>query len=119
MQDVAEKKIDRLSNMQCCHLTSDNRAFNSEQINNHAKQLNPRWHVNNDNSISHTFHFKNYYQTIAFVNILAQIAHQQDHHPELEVSYNRCTVTYSTHSVAGLSLNDFICAAKINNAQQL
>jgi 4a-hydroxytetrahydrobiopterin dehydratase len=56
---------------------------------------------------------------MAFVNVIAQIAHQQDHHPDLAVSYNRCTVTYTTHSVGGLSIKDFICAAKINVAQNL
>jgi 4a-hydroxytetrahydrobiopterin dehydratase len=56
---------------------------------------------------------------MAFVNVIAQVAHQQDHHPELTVSYNRCTVSYTTHSVGGLSKKDFICAAKINAAQNL
>lgn len=56
---------------------------------------------------------------MAFVNVIAQIAHQQNHHPELQIHYNGCTVTYSTHSLAGLSINDFICAAKINAAQNL
>jgi 4a-hydroxytetrahydrobiopterin dehydratase len=63
--------------------------------------------------ISRTFAFKNYYQTIAFVNALAWIAHREDHHPELEVGYNRCRVRYSTHAIGGLSENDFICAAKV------
>ncbi|MCW8875002.1 MAG: 4a-hydroxytetrahydrobiopterin dehydratase [Gammaproteobacteria bacterium] len=61
--------------------------------------------------------FKNYYQTIAFVNALAWIANQEDHHPDLEVSYNRCTVHFSTHSIGGLSLNDFICAARLDALQ--
>jgi 4a-hydroxytetrahydrobiopterin dehydratase len=56
--------------------------------------------------------FDNYHQTMAFVNALAYIAHQQDHHPDLGVHYNRCEIRFSTHDVGGLSLNDFICAAK-------
>ncbi|MBP7370970.1 MAG: 4a-hydroxytetrahydrobiopterin dehydratase [Arenimonas sp.] len=59
-----------------------------------------------------TVHFQNYYQTIAFVNALAYIAHQEDHHPDLSVHYNRCEIRFSTHDVGGLSINDFICAAK-------
>jgi 4a-hydroxytetrahydrobiopterin dehydratase len=58
--------------------------------------------------------FKNYYETMAFVNAIAWISHREDHHPDLEVGYNRCLVRYSTHSVGGLSENDFICAAKID-----
>ncbi|MBV8780768.1 MAG: 4a-hydroxytetrahydrobiopterin dehydratase [Phycisphaerae bacterium] len=65
-------------------------------------------------SISKVFQFKNYYETMAFVNAIAFVAHREDHHPDLLVQYNRCTVTYSTHSVGGLSENDFICAAKVD-----
>ena len=64
-------------------------------------------------SISKTYEFKNFYETMAFVNAVAYIAHVEDHHPDLAVSYNRCSVTYSTHAIGGLSENDFICAAKI------
>lgn len=73
------------------------------------------WALNDSaTEIRRTFKFKNYYETMAFVNALAWIAHREDHHPDLEVGYNRCTVRFSTHAVKGLSENDFICAAKIN-----
>jgi 4a-hydroxytetrahydrobiopterin dehydratase len=61
-----------------------------------------------------SFTFPNFHDTMAFVNAVAWIAHQQDHHPDMAVSYNRCTVRWSTHSVGGLSLNDFICAARVD-----
>ncbi len=60
-----------------------------------------------------TFTFKNYYQTMAFVNAVAWIANQEDHHPDMEVGYKTCKVKYVTHAIGGLSENDFICAAKI------
>ena len=56
---------------------------------------------------------------MAFVNALAWIAHQTDHHPDLQVGYNRCNVTFSTHSIGGLSDNDFICAARLNSLGEL
>jgi 4a-hydroxytetrahydrobiopterin dehydratase len=56
--------------------------------------------------------FANYHHTMAFVNALAWISHREDHHPDLEVGYNQCRVTYWTHAAGGLSENDFICAAK-------
>ena len=56
--------------------------------------------------------FANYHHTMAFVNALAWVSHREDHHPDLEVGYNKCRVTYWTHAVSGLSDNDFICAAK-------
>jgi 4a-hydroxytetrahydrobiopterin dehydratase len=65
-----------------------------------------------DKAIEKTFAFKNYYETMAFVNALAWISHTENHHPDLAVSYDRCDVRYSTHSVGGISINDFICAAK-------
>ena len=64
--------------------------------------------------ISKTFKFKNFYETMAFVNALAWVANTEDHHPDLEIGYSRCHVRYSTHAIGGLSNNDFICAAKIN-----
>lgn len=72
----------------------------------------PGWDLRADH-IEKTYQFKNYYETMAFVNAVAWVAHQEDHHPDLEVGYNRCKVRYSTHSVGGLSENDFICAAKV------
>jgi len=57
---------------------------------------------------------RDYYQTIAFVNALAWVAHAEDHHPDIEAGYNRCLVRYSTHAIGGLSDNDFICAARID-----
>jgi 4a-hydroxytetrahydrobiopterin dehydratase len=64
--------------------------------------------------IAKTYGFKNYYETMAFVNAAAWVSHREDHHPDIEVGYNKCRVRYSTHAVNGLSGNDFICAAKID-----
>src|SRR5687768_13377309 len=60
------------------------------------------------------FYFKNYYHTMAFVNRIAWLSHQENHHPSLTVDFNKCVVQYSTHALNGLSENDFICASKIN-----
>jgi 4a-hydroxytetrahydrobiopterin dehydratase len=67
-----------------------------------------------DGAISKRFEFKNYYRTMAFVNAVAWIAHSEEHHPDLEVSYRSCRVRYTTHAIGGLSENDFICAAKVD-----
>jgi len=76
----------------------------------------PGWTKASDGgSIAKTFKFTDYFHTMAFVNAVASIAHREDHHPDLEVHYNRCVVQYSTHDVGGLSLNDFICAAKVED----
>jgi 4a-hydroxytetrahydrobiopterin dehydratase len=64
--------------------------------------------------LQRTFSFKDFHATMAFVNAVAWIAHHQDHHPDMTVGYNRCTLQWATHSVGGLSLNDFICAARVD-----
>ena len=77
----------------------------------------PGWSLEAEQLLK-TYNFKNYYETMAFVNAVAWISHREDHHPDLVVSYNRCDVRYSTHSVGGLSENDFICAAKVELLSQ-
>ena len=67
-----------------------------------------------DGAIQKRYDFADYHRTMAFVNALAWVAHGEDHHPDLLVSYNRCTVRFNTHSVGGISINDFICAAKVD-----
>lgn len=67
-----------------------------------------------DGAIEKRFTFPNFHETMAFVNALAWIAHREDHHPDLQLSYGHCTVRYNTHSVGGMSINDFICAAQLD-----
>ena len=108
-----------LASKQCSNLSAGAPVLNHNEASALLIQLEPQWHIIDNRAINFSYSFKNYYQTMAFVNVIAQIAHQQNHHPELLINYNCCTVTYSTHSIAGLSINDFICAAKINTAQKL
>lgn len=77
--------------------------------------LSPQWQVDSARQqLTRDFRFDHFHATMAFVNAVAWIAHGEDHHPDLEVGYGHCRVTFSTHSVGGLSENDFICAAKID-----
>lgn len=64
--------------------------------------------------INRTYEFNNFHEVMAFANAAAWVAHQEDHHPELLLSYKQCVVHYMTHAIDGLSENDFICAAKVN-----
>jgi 4a-hydroxytetrahydrobiopterin dehydratase len=68
-----------------------------------------------DKALNKSFAFADYYRTMAFVNAVAFVAHQQDHHPDLSVHYNRVDVVYSTHDAGGVTLNDCICAAKVES----
>ena len=51
---------------------------------------------------------------MAFVNASAWVSHREDHHPDMSVHYNKCVVAYSTHDAGGITLNDVICAAKLD-----
>jgi len=66
------------------------------------------------NCISKLYRFTNYHETLAFVNAGAWISHRTDHHPDLEVGYNRCRVSYTTHDAGGLTNKDFDCAARLD-----
>jgi 4a-hydroxytetrahydrobiopterin dehydratase len=78
-------------------------------------QLHGDWQLSADSQhIQRDFLFRDFHQTMAFVNALAWVAHREDHHPDLEVGYRHCLVRYTTHSVGGLSENDFICAAHLD-----
>ena len=74
-------------------------------------QTVPRWSVT-DGFLVARFTFGSWFETLGFVNAVAWMAQTQDHHPELLVAHNRCDVRWNTHSARGISLNDFICAAR-------
>jgi 4a-hydroxytetrahydrobiopterin dehydratase len=110
-------KTSSLSQQRCKPCTAATPPLNQAQISSMLAQLDG-WTLQGD-VISKAFEFKNYYQTIAFVNAIAWVSNQEDHHPELTVGYNKCKVEYSTHAIAGLSENDFICAAKVDALLQV
>jgi 4a-hydroxytetrahydrobiopterin dehydratase len=75
----------------------------------------PQWSMG-EHMIKREMFFRDFRQAMEFVNSVAAIANEQDHHPDLFISYNKVTLTLSTHKIGGLSLNDFIVAAKIDQA---
>lgn len=105
------------------HVAGVRNALNATQIIAKLAHLN-EWKLsggdadNNGNeqavAIEKTFTFANYFETIAFVNVVAFVAHSQDHHPDLTVHYNRCVVRFNTHDVKGISQTDFDCATQID-----
>jgi len=100
-----------LAGRKCRPLRAGTPALTEAQIERFLKGT-PGW-AYNGKVIRKTYSFKNYHETMAFVNAVAWIAHREDHHPGLSVGYSRCRVEFSTHAIGGISENDFICAAKI------
>ena len=105
------KDYSDLLNRRCAACAPGTPRLGDEQIDALLKQVDG-WELRADH-IEKTYGFANYHETMAFVNAVAWVAHREDHHPDLEVGYSKCKVKYSTHSVGGLSENDFICAAKV------
>jgi 4a-hydroxytetrahydrobiopterin dehydratase len=105
--------LTNLLDKKCQHLET---ALPQEQIDAYLWAL-PGWKIDAGKVVK-TFEFKDYYETLAFINAIAYVIHAEDHHPELTVTYNRCVVRFDTHSVnagkGGISENDFICAAKVD-----
>ncbi len=101
-----------LRNQQCQPLKGKQHALSADQIDTFLADL-PGWQRDGD-GICRKFTFDDYHHTMAFVNAVAWIAHGEDHHPDLDVGYDRCGVFFSTHDVGGLSKNDMICAAKVD-----
>ena len=93
------------------------RLMGATELVAHLSKLNgeqvPGWRLI-DGALEKAFGFTNYYETMAFVNACAFIAHTEDHHPDLAVSYKQCTVRFATHDVGGISASDFFCAARLD-----
>jgi len=107
--------VKELSAKKCAPCEGGVEPLKPAKVKQLRKQLHKDWKVAKDSkSIERSLKFKDFYRTMSFVNALAHIANTEDHHPDLELGYNYCRVTYSTHSIGGLSENDFICAAKID-----
>ena len=75
----------------------------------------PQWSMG-ERTIAREFRFRDFRQAMDFVNRVAAIANEQDHHPDVFISYNKVQLTLTTHKIGGLSPNDFIVAAKIDRA---
>ena len=106
---------DTLSEKTCKPCEGGVPALTAGQARTLAEQLAAGWALSSEGPyLRREFRFKDFYRTMSFVNALAHIANIEDHHPDLEIGYNYCRVQYTTHAIRGLSENDFICAAKID-----
>jgi 4a-hydroxytetrahydrobiopterin dehydratase len=107
--------MDTLTAKRCKPCEGGVPALSRAEAEAHRRQLAADWQISADaKSLTRAFRFVDFYRTMSFVNALAHVANIEDHHPDLEVGYNYCRVRYTTHSIGGLSDNDFICAAKID-----
>jgi len=109
MTDLLSKKC------KPCESTVAPLSINDAQV--FVNQLHSDWQLIEGKKIKREFEFKNFIQAIAFVNMVADIAEIEGHHPDLHIFYKKVIVELWTHSIGGLSENDFIVAAKIDATQ--
>lgn len=106
------KTLQELAAMRCQNMVGQS-AMSAMDANAQIQAL-PGWQVASDGlSIGKTFTFPDFHRTMAFINAMAWIANVEDHHPDFEAGYNRCVIRFNTHDVGGVSINDFVCAAKV------
>jgi 4a-hydroxytetrahydrobiopterin dehydratase len=109
----------KLNEKHCKACSGETPKLTKEQASEMLKEI-PGWNFAEDgNSISKQFDFSGFMTTMGFVNAMAWVANTEKHHPDFQVSYNKCVITFTTHAINGLSENDFICAAKIEQLPKL
>lgn len=106
--------MSHLSEKKCIPCEGGVCALNINEVQPYLDQISDWTYDQSKQHICKTYKFKGFGKTMAFVNAVAWIATQEMHHPTLIVTYNSCTVEYTTHASNGLTENDFICAAKID-----
>lgn len=111
--------VEPLHERRCAPLPAGTPALSADAIDARLGELDGWKHDEAASEIRKSFSFADYHRTMAFVNAVAWIAHVEDHHPDMAVGYDRCTVRFSTHSIGGVSENDLICAAKIDRLGSL
>lgn len=105
--------VNDLSTKHCQPSKGEEHALAADEVAAFIKRL-PGWQLRDDGkAIAKDFKFKDFHHTLGFINAVGFMANHEDHHPDLEAGYGHCQVLWSTHDVGGLSLNDFICAARV------
>lgn len=103
-----------LKERKCEPLDDNTQPFDQEKIEAFRKQISPAWEVVNETSLKASFPFENFVRGVEFVQEIATIAEKEQHHPDICIHYKDVEVELNTHSIGGISLNDFIMAAKID-----
>jgi len=102
-----------LSKKKCVPCEVGGKALNKKGVAIFSKDLK-NWSIKNNKKIVRVFKFKDFKESMAFVNKVAEIAKTEGHHPDIYISYDIVTIELTTHKVKGLTENDFIIAAKVD-----
>ena len=105
--------MSELAERQCVPCRGGVPPMKGEQINEIASQL-PDWQVVNEHHLQRNFRFKDFRETLDFVNRVGELAEEQGHHPDICFGWGKADITIWTHKIDGLTESDFVLAAKID-----
>ena len=104
--------MEKLNSLNCEPCQKGGQPMNRPEAEQLLKQLSEGWHLSKDTKwLNKHYAFNNYQETVKFVNQVAEIAEVQNHHPDINFTWGKCTITIQTHKIGGLHKNDFILAA--------
>jgi len=106
-----------LSDRECIPCKGGVPPLKGQAIEPLASQIDQAWQVVEEHHLTRTFRFKDFAEALAFVNIVAQVAEQQNHHPEIYLAWGKVRVEIHTHKIDGLAESDFVLAAKVDKIQ--
>ena len=110
--------IDDLSAKQCVACEGGTPPLNPTEVAAFLTHLQTLWEVEDNKKIRKIFIFKDFKESLDFVNKVGALAEEEGHHPDVYLTYGRVAIELWTHAVKGLSENDFIMAAKIEQLGQ-
>jgi 4a-hydroxytetrahydrobiopterin dehydratase len=111
---------EKLTNLKCEVCRAGAPKVTDEEIAEYHPQV-PQWNIVDHDGIQHldrVFKFKNFVEALAFTNKVGELAEEEGHHPALLTEWGKVTVSWWTHKIAGLHRNDFIMAARTDQAYQ-
>lgn len=107
-----------LKETHCLPVKLGSSCLSPEDVAEYSKEINPVWKMEEGKKLSRTFLFTDFVESVEFVHRVADLAEQEQHHPDIHIFYNKVIIDLWTHTVGGLSKNDFIVAAKIDSMDE-
>ncbi len=104
-----------LSEKKCKPCSGKEEPLKKDEITKMLGQIKNGWQVTDDKRLKNNYPFENFKRGMVFVQDVAMLAEEEQHHPDMCIHYSNVEVELTTHAIGGLSENDFIMAAKIDN----
>jgi len=106
-----------LKNQNCKACSGNTPVFNEKQITEHLSKLD-NWSVNEEQKMIYKkFNFKSFKHALKFTNKVGELADKEGHHPDVSLGWGYSLIMLHTHAIKGLSINDFVLAAKIDTLE--